>query len=105
MTLAEAMVEAWRQTLVEELPEVELEGRRHRVTRTRAQGLRVVEFAFQGHPIEGIEQNPQKTSRWAKLAQEGNRIMQFRCHNRFVANVCEGRITRYASWKSQGLPD
>lgn len=105
MTLAETMIEAWRQALVDELPEVELQGRSHKVTRTHAQGLRVVAFAFEGHLVEGIEQNPQKTSRWAKLAQEGKRIMQFRCNYRFVANVCEGRLTRYPSWKSQGLPD
>lgn len=105
MTLGEILVEVWRQALVDELPEVEVATRRSRVGRTRNQGLRVVSFRYQEHAIEGIEQNPHTASRWAKLAQQGQRIMQFSMNGRYVANVCEGRLTRYPSWNSQGLPD
>jgi hypothetical protein len=105
MTLAEVMVEVWRQSLVDGRSEVEIAGERYEVTRTRGQRLRVVWFLYEGQPIEGIEQNPQKTSRWAKLAQQGQRIMQFSTNRRFVANVCEGHLTRYPSWKAQRLPD
>ncbi|HTT44686.1 MAG TPA: hypothetical protein VMH38_01550 [Thermoplasmata archaeon] len=105
MRLSEAMLDAWRQVLVDGRTEAEIDGRKYRVTRTRAQGLRVVSFVYQDHRIEGIEQNPQKTSRWAKLAQEGKRIMQFRIGPRYIANVCEGELFPYPAWKSQGLPD
>jgi hypothetical protein len=105
MTLAEAMQAAWKQVLVDNLAEVEIEGRRLRVTRTRSAGLRIVSFVYQEFGIDGIEQNPEKTSQWAQLAREGKRIMQFRCDNRFVANVCEGKLLRYPAWKAKGLPD
>jgi len=105
MTLTEAMIRAYQQVLVDDLPEVEIAGRTYPVTRTRGQGLRVVSFLYLDHRIEGIEQNPQKTSRWAKLAQEGKRIMQFRLGHRYIANVCEGRLLRYPGWTTAGLPD
>lgn len=105
VTLSEVLVDVWRQALVEGLSEVELGGRQYRVARTRSQGLRMVFFTYQENSIEGIEQNPEKTSRWAKLAQQGQRIMQFRCQGSYVANVCEGKLTRYPAWTSQGLPE
>ena len=55
--------------------------------------------------IIGIEQNPATTSRWAASAREGNRIMQFRCKGRYVANVCEGKLLRYPEWRALKLPD
>jgi len=105
MSLAELMVDAWRQALVEDLPEVDLAGHKYKITHTRGQSLRVVSFLYENHIIEGIEQNPQKESRWAKLAQEGQRIMQFRINRRYIGNVCEGKLLRYPAWKSLGLPD
>jgi len=53
----------------------------------------------------GIEQNPKTASRWAELARQGNRIMQFRCSGRYVANVCEGKLLRYPAWKALELPE
>jgi hypothetical protein len=105
MTLSESLVEVWRQALVEDLPAVELNGRSFKVGRTRGKGLRTVSFSYEDFVLDGIEQNPEKESRWAKLAQEGKRIMQFSCNRRYVANVCEGQILRYPAWKAQGLPD
>jgi hypothetical protein len=104
-TLAEALVDVWRQALVDGRAEVEVAGQRSRVTRTRAKGLRVVTVRWGEQVIEGIEQNPATKSRWAQLAQEGKRILQFSCRGRYVANVCEGVLTRYPAWKAQGLPD
>ncbi len=105
MSLAETLVGVWEQALRDGRAEVEIAGQRFRVTPTRAKGLRVVEFPFAGHPIEGIEQNPATASRWANLAREGQRIMQFRVRGRYIANVCEGRLTRYPGWTAAGLPD
>ena len=105
MSLGDSMIDAWRQVLVEDRPEATIGGRTYKVTHTRSQALRVVLFDYEGRMIEGIEQNPQKASRWAKLAQEGQRIMQFRLNHRYLGNVCEGQLLRYPAWKSLGLPD
>ena len=105
MTLGETLIAAWQQALVEGKPEVELEGGVYRVGHTRAKGLRTVEFTFGGHRIDGIEQNPQTGSRWAQLARDGQRIMQFSLGRRYFANVCEGKLLRYPAWNSLGLPE
>lgn len=105
MRLAELLVEVWRTVLVEGAPEVTVTGVVRRVGRTRNQGLKTVAFTVGEAVVEGIEQNPHTSSRWAKLAQEGQRIMQFSCRGRYFANVCEGKLTRYPSWQGLGLPD
>ena len=110
MTLGEALVEVWRQGLEAGKDTVELEGERFRVRRTRG-GLRIVSFRAGppgqagSHGFDGIEQNPQTSSRWAQLAREGKRIMQFSVNRRYVANVCEGKLLRYPAWNSLGLPE
>jgi len=105
MTLEEVLRDVWSALLVTELPEVTVEGASYRVRRTRRQGLRFVEFPYGGHRIEAIEQNPATRSQWATRAQAGDRIVQFRVGGRYVANVCEGRLTRYAGWGGLGPPD
>ncbi len=105
MTLERVLLEVWRQMMVEGLEQVRVDGRPYRVGRTRSQALRTVAFPYGAELIEGIEQNPQKTSRWAKLAQSGQRIVQFRVRGRYVGNVCEGSLLRYPSWRTLGLPD
>lgn len=105
MTISDALISVWRQALEEGLDTVELEGERFPVKATRAKKLRTVEFQFAGHRLDGIEQNPQTGSRWAQLAREGKRIMQFSVNRRYVANVCEGKLLRYPAWKSLNLPE
>lgn len=105
MSLGETLVAVWLQALSEGRREVELEGQRCPVTRTRSKDLRVVSFSHGVNRFEGIEQNPETKSRWAALARSGSRIMQFRYRERYVGNVCEGTLTRYPSWKAEGLGD
>ena len=105
MTLSDVLISAWHQALGERRDEVELEGKTYRVAVLRSKGLRVVEFQFGPHAIVGIEQNPKTASRWAELARQGNRIMQFRCNGRYVANVCEGKLLRYPAWNALELPE
>lgn len=104
-TLAELLVDVWRQALVDRTERVVVGAASATVGTTRALGLRTVAFSFAGHAIEGIEQNPQKPSRWGQLARDGQRIMQFSCRHRYFANVCEGKVTRYPLWKSLELPE
>jgi hypothetical protein len=105
MTMGEALVAAWKQVLAEGKREVELEGESYAVTTTRAKKLLTVAFSFGPYRIEGIEQNPQTGSRWAALARQGKRVMQFRCKGRYVANVCEGKLLRYPAWQALELPE
>jgi hypothetical protein len=104
-TLGETMLDVWRQLLVEEKDAVALDGKEHAVTRTPREALRTVYFAYGQFSIYAIEQNPRRTSEWAKRAREGERILQFSYRSRYIANVCEGRLTRYPAWKRAGLPE
>jgi hypothetical protein len=104
MTLRETLIEVWRQVLVEGKPRVELEGKSYPVTTTRAKKLRTVRFDYVPYQIDGIEQNPETDSRWALLARDGKRVMQFTFGRRYIANVWEGELVRYPAWHSLGLP-
>ena len=105
MNLGETLVSVSQQVLVEEVKSVEVAGRPYRVTRTKARGLRVVDFDYEGRRITGIEQNPDTGSRWAVLARQGERVMQFSTGGRYYAVVAEGKLTRYPAWVALGLPD
>lgn len=105
MTLGDALISVWKQSIAEGKSAVELEGETYPVTHTRAKKLRTVEFQFGDHRLDGIEQNPQTGSHWAQLARQGKRIMQFSVNRRYVANVCEGKLLRYPAWKSLNLPE
>jgi hypothetical protein len=104
-TLAWNLVSVWKQSLVDGASVVDLEGRRYAVESSRNKGLKMVRFRFREVEIEGIEQNPQTRSRWAQLAQEGKRIMQFKSQGRYIGNVCDGKLLSYPAWKSLGLPE
>jgi len=82
-----------------ERPEVELGGRKFRVSRTGKNRLRMVRFTVDGRDYKAIEQNPEKPSRWGKLASEGHRVVQFRDleSNRYVAAFLDGKVIEYKS--------
>jgi len=50
-----------------------------------------------GVEYQGIEQNPEKPSRWGKLARDGHRVVQFRDlgSGKYVAAVVDGKVTEY----------
>jgi hypothetical protein len=105
MTLGETLTMVWQQALADGQKAVELGHESYPVTVFRAKKLRSVNFRYGELGIIGIEQNPATSSRWAALAREGNRIMQFRCKGRYVANVCEGKLMHYPAWRALALPD
>lgn len=96
-----ALIEVWRQTLVENAATIELGDVRYPVRRTPKRGLREVDFVFDGHEIRGLEQNPETKSRWAQLARSGNKVMQFLIQGRYVANVVDGKVTIYSAKQSR----
>jgi hypothetical protein len=91
----QALIEVWRQTLVENGKTVLLGSERYAIRRTPKRGLRQVDFVFEGKEIRGLEQNPQTKSRWAQLARSGKKVMQFLSEGRYVANVVDGKVTNY----------
>lgn len=101
MKLEEALVAVWRQVLEENANIVELEGQRFPVQRTARKRLRQVDFSFGGQPLRGIEQNPETASRWAKLAREGHKVMQFTSGGRYIANVVDGKVTSYQKFATR----
>jgi hypothetical protein len=77
--------------------EVVVEGRSFRVTRTGARRLRTTRFVVGGKEYQAIEQNPEKPSRWGKLAREGHRVVQFRDleTQKYVAVAVDGKVMGY----------
>ncbi|HTS06700.1 MAG TPA: hypothetical protein VMP68_14050 [Candidatus Eisenbacteria bacterium] len=77
--------------------EVSVGGKMSRVTRTGSRKFRTVRFVMDGVEYQGIEQNPEKPSRWGKLAREGHRVVQFRDlgSGKYVAAVVDGKVTEY----------
>jgi len=78
--------------------QVVVEGRKSGVTRTGALRLRTVRFLMGGREYQAIEQNPEKPSRWGKLAREGRRVVQVRDlgAQKYVAAVVDGKVTEYS---------
>jgi len=68
-----------------------------KVERTGSHRFRTVRFEIDGREYQMIEQNPEKPSRWGKLAREGHRVVQVRDveSGKYVAAVVDGRVTEY----------
>jgi len=86
------------RTVAAQLPaggDVLLDGKRYRIGMTPHQ-LHIVKFEVDGHPYEAVEQNPDKPSRWGRLAREHHRVIQFRdlATNRYIAVVVDGEPRR-----------
>ena len=89
------LISVWRQVLVEDRRTVILEGVQHPVRPTSRSRLREVDFRFEEQTLRGLEQNPNTNSRWAQLAREGKKVMQFLSDGRYVANVVDGKLQFY----------
>ena len=95
MNPSDALISVWRQSLVDDTEAVQLEDTKYPVKRTSRNRLRQVDFEFDGVELRGLEQNPETKSRWAQLAREGKKVMQFLNAGRYVANVVDGKVTIY----------
>jgi hypothetical protein len=59
--------------------------------------LRMAQFRVNGRLLEAIEQNPEKPSRWGKLAREKHQVVQFldpETH-KYVAVSVDGKVREY----------
>ena len=95
MNFEDALVDVWRQVLVEKAEVVNLGAERCPVAVSKTKGLRQVAFVFDGDTIMGIEQNPKTKSRWALMARSGKKVMQFIQDGRYVAVVADGKVILY----------
>jgi hypothetical protein len=95
LSFEEALIEVWRQTFVENAKVVVIGTDRYPVRLTPKRGLRQVDFMFDGNEIRGLEQNPETKSRWAQMARAGKKVMQFLSEGRYIANVVDGKLTKY----------
>ena len=96
ISFEQALTEVWRQVLVENADVVVLEAERYPVRLTPKRHLREMDFTFDGNEIRGLEQNPETKSRWARMAREGKKVMQFLSEGRYLANVVDGKVTMYS---------
>jgi hypothetical protein len=95
MSLEDAVLSAWQQVFAVNAKTVTLDGVTYPIRRTSRSKLREVDFKFDGTALRGVEQNASTNSRWAKLAREGKKVMQFLADGRYVAVVVEGKVTLY----------
>ena len=94
-SLEQTLISVWRQALVEEAKAVSIDGPGFPVRKTSRSRLREVDFEFEDQVLRGLEQNPKTASRWAKLAREGKKVMQFLVDRQYVASVVDGKVQFY----------
>jgi len=94
-SLEDTLISVWQQVLLENARNVTLENRTFPVRRTSRSRLREVDFQFESHEMRGLEQNPETASRWAQLARQGKKVMQFLQQRRYIAVVVDGKVQLY----------
>jgi hypothetical protein len=93
--LERILISVWRQALVDGAKYVEVNGVKYPVRTTSKRKLRQVDFRFEDRELRGLEQNPETMSRWAKMAREGRKVMQFLENGRYLAVVVDGKMRAY----------
>lgn len=93
--LEQILISVWQQVLVDEAATVNVCGKNFRVQKTSRSKLCEVDFECDGEKLRGLEQNPDTSSNWAKLAREGKKVMQFLREGKYVANVVDGKVRFY----------
>lgn len=92
MTFEETVLSIYQQALVNGDEIVTLHDQTYSVRTTAKQKLKQVDFKFEGRDLRGLEQNPNTKSRWAKMAKEGKKVMQFLEGWRYLAVVADGKL-------------
>src|SRR6266480_7665839 len=95
MSLEDALLNVWRQSLVENKKTVTLAEESFLVRSTAKRKLKQIDFQFDGRDLRGLEQNPETKSRWAAMARNGKKVMQFLEGGRYVAVVADGKVHLY----------
>jgi hypothetical protein len=93
--LEKALGRVWHQALVDRAKVVEVGGQSYPVKETPRNRLRQVDFRVDGKDFRGLEQNPETASRWAEMARQGKKVMQFLSGGRYIAVVVDGKVIPY----------
>jgi hypothetical protein len=96
-TVDDAFLSVWRQALVDQKKIISVGDATFSVRRTTKNRLAQIDFELDGIEFRGLEQNPQTKSRWAKMAREGAKVMQFLRAGRYVGVVADGVLKHYSS--------
>ena len=94
------LLTVWEQSLIRKARSVVIAGDIFPVETTAKQGLKQIDFQFEGREIRALQQNPDTKSRWAEMARNGSRVMQFLEGGRYIAVVVDGKVHHYT--KSDG---
>jgi hypothetical protein len=97
ISFEEALLSVWRQSLVEDKKTVTVGDASFPVRSTAKKGLKQIDFQFEGRDLRGLEQNPDTNSRWAAMARNGTKVMQFLEAGGYVAVVSDGKVRLYPS--------
>jgi hypothetical protein len=93
--LETALIIVWEQALVDKKKTVDLDGETYPIRQTAKSKLKQIDFRFQDRELRGLEQNPNTKSRWAKLAREGKKTMQFLEKGKYIAVIVDGKVHLY----------
>ena len=93
----DAFLSVRRHALVEQKKIITVGDATFSVRRTAKHRLAQIDFEASGVEFRGLEQNPQTKSRWAKIAREGAKVMQFLRAGRYVGVVADGVLQHYSS--------
>jgi hypothetical protein len=93
--LEETCLAIWRQALLEGKKVVAVADDTFSVLVTPKQKLKQINFQWDGRNFRGLEQNPDTKSRWAAMARNGQKVMQFLEDGRYVAVVADGKFIPY----------
>ena len=94
-SLEGVLISVWHQALVEDAVSVKIDNETYPVKSTARRGLKQIDFRFNGKSLRGLEQNPDTKSRWAAMARDGKKVMQFLDNGRYVAVVVDGKMKNY----------
>ncbi len=97
ISFEEALLSVWRQSLVEDKKTVTVGHASFSVRSTAKRGLKQIDFQFEGKDLRGLEQNPDTKSRWAAMARNGAKVMQFLGAGGYIAVVSDGKVHLYPS--------
>ena len=96
-TLDNALISVWHQALVEQRKIVTIGELTFSVRYTAKHRLAQIDFHLNGLEFRGLEQNPQTKSRWATMARNGAKVMQFLQGGQYVGVVADGVLKHYRS--------
>jgi hypothetical protein len=102
LSMEEVFINVAEQVLVQNRQIVTVAGDTFSVISTPKQKLKQVDFRLDGRDFRGLQQNPDTKSRWAELARNGKKVMQFLEGGRYVAAVADGKCIRFDGAQKHG---